>query len=215
MKKSFLFLLIILLLSTAVMAITKEDYLEMVSNTQNCMANCETVYKLKVPVDLTKEAATLDITFYDLKSKQSPMVNNVKFQYYSKGWIDSSLSEISNLMDVAKTSDALLIKVSGSIGWGQIVDNIPSFAGYSYPEYAVWDGRNLYEDFSTTTGINLSLSNDVIINTIDKYLYINNSAEWIDYNSGNYQGALDNGLFVINGSTVAVISNVSAGTKGG
>lgn len=197
----------------------RDDYLKLVYNTDHCISNCQTVYKI-CPYD--KDDRGFDLDFkdedrgeydgYDANKKfkkelkgDSFHLKDLEMEYKAQietevpvyGTCEISeervnnetgrLEGVTNEVHCQKGTTTVLeegrewktftpekikqvpengcfdLKISGKIGWGDYVDNVVSFGGYRYDEYAAWVGdvqvHTLTADFSGS-GTNVTNASD-------------------------------------------------------
>lgn len=174
-------------------------------------------YQYSIPAySISSECSINENTSKSECHNVSEMVGYDTKTAYIKQWQDTTLPALKEKFLNAKTGDKVKFKVEGKISLGEWVDNVVSVAGYSYDEYAIWDGTRIFEGFSSTNDINLSKTSSVKINTTYGYAVLDFSNLYDDYNSTSYFGAFDDGdYWTINGTSGStVVNNTQLGSKG-
>lgn len=88
---------------------------------------------------------------------------------YGPVWRDVELNSLKQIIRDAPVGSSWDVKVSGRIGFGDWVDNVISFAGYSYDEYAVWNGNQITIPFDNKTAAYFNDSSTAMIDNASGY----------------------------------------------
>lgn len=132
----------------------KSDWVKLQYNTPYCMNDCQTVYNFTKYADLSDSLATIAYRFVDNHGLNYSNVKNLKLEVLQAGnWNPISLAQAKNAIINAPVGTTWTIRISGNIPAGVAVDNIVSFAGYDYTEYAWWSSNYTFRTRINCTNI--------------------------------------------------------------